>query len=183
MNIMDTPIKGVHSIETTAVADQRGSFSRLFCADELSLLLGGRTIAQTNLSRTITPGTIRGLHFQHPPHAEMKFVRCLRGKVWDVALDLRAASPTFFQWYAETLTPENARMLLIPEGCAHGFQTLEPDSELLYLTTQFYAPSAEGGVRHDDPACAIPWPLPLTVISDKDAAFPLLGQQFKGVVL
>jgi len=183
MNIADTRIKGVQVIESAPVTDQRSMFMRLFCADALAPLLSGRTIAQANASRTTRPGTVRGLHFQHRPHAEMKFVRCLRGKVWDVALDLRAGSPTFLRWHAEELTPGNAKMLLVPEGCAHGFQALEPDSELLYFTTQFYAPDAEGGVRYNDPACAIPWPLPLADISGKDASFPLLAKDFSGLMV
>ncbi len=116
----------------------------------------------------------------HPPHAEMKLVRCLRGRVWDVAVDLRAESPTFLHWHAEELSPDNHRMVVIPEGCAHGFQVLTPDSELLYLHTAFYAPDAEGGVRHDDPALGIRWPLPVTDLSPRDRSHPLIDAGDRG---
>jgi dTDP-4-dehydrorhamnose 3,5-epimerase len=123
------------------------------------------------------------MHYQHPPHAEMKLVRCVKGGVWDVAVDLRAGSPTFLQWHAEELTPQNARMLIVPEGCAHGFQALEPDSELLYLHTAFYTPEAEGGVAHDDPRLAISWPLPVVDLSTRDRAHPQIMPSFSGISL
>jgi dTDP-4-dehydrorhamnose 3,5-epimerase len=183
MKILNTPIAGVNIIESAAVSDQRGSFMRLFCISELAPVLGERSIVQINHSFTSQRGAVRGMHFQNSPHAEMKLVRCLRGKVRDVALDLRAGSPTFLKWHAEELSAENGRMLTIPEGCAHGFQALEPDSELLYLHTQFYAPSAEGGIRYDDPLCSILWPLPVTEISARDASYTLLDKTFCGIVL
>ena len=129
MHIQQTVIEGVMVVETTPFVDQRGAFLRLFCERELSAILGERRIVQINYSRTEAVGTIRGLHYQRPPHAEMKLVRCLRGRVWDVALDLRQGSPTFLHWHAEELTPDNAQMLVIPEGCAHGFQALEAGME------------------------------------------------------
>jgi dTDP-4-dehydrorhamnose 3,5-epimerase len=113
----------------------------------------------------------------------MKFVRCLRGRVWDVALDLREGSRTFLRWHAEELSPENTRMLVIPEGCAHGFQVLAADSELLYLHTAFYDPASEGGIRPDDPALAIPWPLAITDTSARDRGHALLESSFKGLSL
>lgn len=121
------------------------------------------------------------MHFQHPPYAEVKFVRCLRGRVWDVAVDLRAGSPTFLRWHAEELSPENAHMLVIPEGCAHGFQTLEADTELLYLHTTAYTPGAEGGVRYDDPAIGIRWPLPAANISSRDTGHAWIATDFTGL--
>ena len=126
-------------------------------------------------------GAVRGLHFQLAPHAEMKLVRCLKGRVWDVAVDLRAGSPTFLQWHAETLSPDTMRMIVIPEGFAHGFQVLEPDSELLYLHTAAYNADAERAVRYDDPRLGIRWPLPVTQTSLRDAAHPPLGADFIGV--
>jgi dTDP-4-dehydrorhamnose 3,5-epimerase len=123
------------------------------------------------------------MHFQYPPHAEMKLVRCLKGRVWDVAVDLRYRSPTFLQWHAEELTPNSGRMMVIPEGFAHGFQVLEPDSELLYLHTAPYTPSAEGGLRHNDPKLGIHWPLHVTDLSERDAAHPLIGEAFQGVIV
>ena len=174
MEITPTTIPGVLIAETRLQVDHRGVFARLYCESELAGIIGNRHIVQINHSRTAAVGAIRGMHFQHPPHAEMKLVRCLKGRVWDVAVDLRADSPTFLKWHAEELTPENARMLVIPHGCAHGFQVLEPESELLYLHTACYAPEAEGGVRHDDPQLGIAWPL-------RDRGHPLVGPDFSGL--
>ena len=176
-----TAIAGVTSIATGWVQDARGAFARLFCEQELAPWLDGRRIVQINHSLTHAVGTVRGLHFQHAPHAETKLVRCLRGRVWDVVVDLRRGSPTFLRWHAEELSAGNARMLLVPEGCAHGFQVLEADSELLYLHSAAYTASAEGGLRHDDPALAITWPLPPQGLSERDRQHPLLPPDFKGL--
>ena len=181
MNIKPTAIRGVMIVETNPRIDDRGAFERLYCEHQLAPVIGKRRIVQINHSRTTVVGAIRGMHFQRPPRAEMKLVRCLKGKVWDVAVDLRADSPTFLKWHAEELTPGNARMLVISEGCAHGFQTLEPDSELLYLHTAFYAPEAEGGIRYDDPLLAITWPLPVTDISLRDTGHLLISTDFHGL--
>lgn len=181
MKIQPTAIDGVAVVETTPFIDRRGLFARLFCERELSAMLGERRIVQANYSRTEAKGAIRGLHYQLPPHAEMKLVRCLRGRVWDVALDLREGSATFLGWHAEELTPGNALMLVIPEGCAHGFQVLEPGSELLYLHTAPHAPTAEGGVRADDPRLKINWPLPITDLSPRDQSLPWLSADFAGI--
>lgn len=181
MNVGVTAISGVRVVETTRHVDLRGSFSRLYCERELEPVIGNRRIVQINQSRTSAVGVVRGMHFQRPPNAEMKLVRCLKGRIWDVALDLRSHSLTFLKWHAEELTPDSARMLVIPEGCAHGFQVLEPDSEVLYLHTAFYTPEAEGGIRHDDPRIAIRWPLPVTDISLRDTAHPLIGSDFYGL--
>lgn len=180
MKIESTPIAGVVVVESTTLQDSRGAFGRLYCERELAEVAGERRIVQINRSSTSAIGTIRGMHYQRPPAAEMKFVRCLRGRVWDVAVDLRAGSPTFLRWHAEELCAERARMLVIPEGCAHGFQVLEPDSELLYLHTNFYAPGDEGALRWDDPAIGIAWPLPVTDLSMRDAGHPLLERHFSG---
>lgn len=181
MKILGTAIQGVSVIESKPLFDVRGSFARLFCVDELADVIGQRSIVQANLSRTTAVGVIRGMHFQYPPHAEMKLVRCLRGRVWDVAVDLRTDSPTFLQWHAEELTADNLHMLVIPEGCAHGFQTLAAESELLYLHTACYAPGSEGGCRYDDPRLGIDWPLPATDLSTRDRQHALLDEQFSGV--
>ena len=181
MMIIDTPLADLKVVQSSPHRDERGTFTRLFCARELQPLLGERQIAQINYSRTSHVGAVRGMHFQLPPHAEMKMVRCLRGRVWDVAVDLRENSPTFLQWHAQELTPDDSQMLLIPEGFAHGFQALEPESELLYLHTEFYHPPSEGGLRHDDPRLAIAWPLPPQDLSPRDLAHPLLGPDFAGV--
>jgi dTDP-4-dehydrorhamnose 3,5-epimerase len=169
--------------ESQIFKDERGAFARLFCEQELSAVLGVRKIVQINHSCTEAVGAVRGLHFQHTPHAEMKLVRCLKGKVWDVAVDLRANSSNFKRWYAQELSPQNAYMMVIPEGFAHGFQVLEAGSELLYLHTAFYKPEAEGGVRHDDPALGITWPLPVTDISKRDSSHAYLDTSFRGIVL
>jgi dTDP-4-dehydrorhamnose 3,5-epimerase len=183
VKIHPTPILDLMVVETTPYADNRGAFSRLYCEDELVSLIGPRRIVQINQSRTATIGAVRGLHFQRPPYAEMKLVRCSKGRVWDVAVDLRPNSPTFLCWHAEELTPTNTCMMVIPEGFAHGFQVLEPESELLYLHTAFYTPGAEGGLRHDDPRLAIHWPLAVTDLSPRDAAHELINSDFSGIAL
>ena len=165
-------------VETEPFTDHRGSFARLFCARELAQVIGDRTIVQVNHSCTATVGAVRGLHFQRPPYAEMKLVRCLKGRVWDLAVDLRTGSPTFLQWHAEELTPANTRMLVIPEGCAHGFQVLEASSELLYLHTAFHTPEAEDGIPYNDTLLAINWPLPVTDLSQRDARQEAISSNF-----
>lgn len=181
MNILTTPIPNLMLIETAQHVDARGAFSRLYCERELTDLIGQRRIVQINHSRTVQVGAVRGFHFQRPPHAEMKLVRCLKGRVWDVAIDLRPDSPTFLCWHAEELTPGNTRMMVIPEGFAHGFQVMEPESELLYLHTALYAPDAEGGLRHDDPRLGIDWPLAVTDLSPRDAGHAFIDSNFQGI--
>jgi dTDP-4-dehydrorhamnose 3,5-epimerase len=175
-----SPLAGVIGIETPPVSDHRGSFARLFCERELADVLDERRIVQINHSRTQQVGAVRGMHYQRSPQAEMKFVRCLSGRVWDVAVDLRAGSPTFLRWHAQELSPGNARMLVIPEGCAHGFQALEAGSELLYLHTAFYAPELEGGVHCLDPRLGIEWPLAVLDLSPRDAHHAPIGPEFEG---
>jgi dTDP-4-dehydrorhamnose 3,5-epimerase len=183
VNIRATFISGLVVVETIPHIDNRGAFARLYCEQDLARLVGPRRIVQINHSHTKTIGAVRGLHYQRPPHAEMKLVRCLKGRVWDVAVDLRHNSPTFLRWHAEELTPINSRMMVIPEGFAHGFQVLEPATELLYLHTAFYAPGAEGGLRHDDPRLAIHWPLTITDLSRRDAAHAFINSDFFGLAL
>jgi dTDP-4-dehydrorhamnose 3,5-epimerase len=183
MKVSQTPIDGLMVVATSSRSDHRGSFSRLYCHEELRDVIGQRQIAQINHSQTSNVGAVRGLHYQQGPHAEMKLVRCLKGKVWDVAVDLRHGSPTFLKWHAEELSPDNSNMMVIPEGCAHGFQVLEPGCELLYLHTNFFASSAEGGVRPTDPMLSIGWPLPVKDLSDRDQNLPLLASDFTGLVL
>jgi len=183
MRISTTQINDLMVVETSSIVDARGAFSRLYCEDELQAAIGERRILQINYSRTDIVGAVRGLHYQLSPHAEMKLVRCIKGRVWDVAVDLRCKSPTFLHWHAEELTPANARMMVIPEGFAHGFQALEPESELLYLHTAFYAPREERGLRHDDPRIGIRWPLTITELSRRDATHPLIESNFFGELL
>lgn len=178
-----TPLPGVAIVDGTPFRDHRGAFMRLYCERELVSLVGERKIVQVNHSRTSAKGAVRGLHYQRPPEAEMKLVRCLKGKVWDVAVDLRRGSPTFLHWHAEELSADNARMIVIPEGFAHGFQALEPESELLYLHTAFYNPAAEGGVSCNDPRLAIRWPLPVTDLSVRDAGHAALTDEFSGITI
>ena len=183
MKIYPTPTVDLVVAESKPFKDERGAFARLFCDQELSSLIGQRKIVQINHSCTEVVGAVRGLHFQYAPHAEMKLVRCLKGKVWDVAVDLRPQSPSYKRWYAQELSPQNAHMMVIPEGFAHGFQVLEAGSELLYLHTAFYMPASEGGVRHDDPALAIAWPIQVTEISVRDSSHTYIDRSFRGVVL
>ena len=169
-------IPGVIELLSHSSKDLRGTFLNIFRIQDpaYSENWSGRSIAQVNLSRTEVVGTIRGLHLQTEPHSEAKLVRCLRGRVWDVGVDLRQDSVTYGYWHAVELSPERANALLIPEGCAHGFQVLEPGSELLYLHSGAWVPEAETGVRFDDPQLAIPWPLTPRGLSERDLALPLL---------
>ena len=183
MKIIQTALPGVVVVETTPYADHRGAFARLYCERELAPVIDRRRIVQINHSRTAMVGAVRGMHFQYPPHAEMKLARCLAGRIWDVAVDLRVGSPAFLRWHAEELTPDNARMLVIPEGCAHGFQVLEPDSELLYLCTAFYTPDAEDGVSCNDPHLDITWPLPVVGLSQRDNSFPPITANYSGIAV
>lgn len=177
----DTTLPGLRLIQRHRIGDHRGFLDRLFCDEELTAAGWVRPIAQINHTYTHQKGTVRGLHFQYPPHAEMKLVTCLRGVVWDVAVDLRPDSPTFLSWHAEELSRENQRALLIPEGFAHGFQTLTPDVEMLYCHTGSYAPDAEGGLHPEDTRLSINWPQPITELSERDASHPAVTDKFEGV--
>ena len=175
------PLEGAFRIVPVVRGDERGSFSRLFCARELSSLLGERSVAQANLSRTGRRASIRGLHYQLPPHCETKILGCISGRVFDVIVDLRAGSPSFLRWHGEELDGARPRLLYVPEGFAHGFQTLTDDATMLYFHTAFHAPGFEGGLRWDDPRLAIPWPLPPAELSARDRAHPLLDATFEGI--
>jgi len=182
LSLIPQPLAGLTVVQTAAFEDHRGAFARLFCAHELAEL-GMQPIVQINHSLTRVAGAVRGLHFQRPPKAEAKLVRCLRGRVLDVAVDLRAGSPTYLSWRAVELSALNRLALFVPRGFAHGFQTLTPDCELLYLHDEFYSPEHEGGLRHDDPALLIPWPLPVADLSARDAAHPLLSPGFAPLLI
>lgn len=181
MKITPLQIPGAAVVQAEPRRDQRGVFARWFCREELAGLLGGRHIVDINASRTEDAGTIRGMHFQYKPALEMKLVRCTRGAVYDVIVDLRAGSPTLLQWHAQRLDPESMDMIVVPEGVAHGFQAIEPGSEMLYLHTAPHAPQCEGGLRYDDPAVGIDWPIQPTVISERDRSHPLLDASFGGI--
>lgn len=180
-DILDTPLAGLRILQRKPIGDNRGYLERLFCSEELRVLAPGKHIEQINRTLTASRGTVRGLHLQRPPHAEIKFVSCLRGEVFDVAVDLRHNSPTFLRWHAEVLSAENHKTLVIPEGFAHGFQTLTDNCEMLYFHTAPYQPAAEGGLNVQDPRLAIQWPLPVSGLSPRDAAHPLLADDFTGV--
>lgn len=174
---------GLRLVERHHIGDARGFLSRLFCASELATGGWVKPVAQINHTHTAKRGTVRGLHFQRPPHAEMKLVSCIRGEVWDVAVDMRAGSKTFRRWHAERLSADNGRALLIPEGFAHGFQTLSDDVEMLYCHSMAYAEAAEGGLNPRDPLLKIDWPLEIQELSARDAGHSLLNVQFTGLVL
>ena len=182
-DILDTPLQGLKLIQRKPIGDHRGYLERMFCAEELQSLIHGKGIVQINLTLTAKRGTVRGLHFQYPPHAETKVVSCLRGEVFDVAVDLRQGSPTFLHWHAEILSADNHRTLLIPEGFAHGFQTLTEGCELLYFHTAAYQPSAAGGLNAQDPRLDIRWPEAVLELSSRDAAHPPVIAAFVGVVV
>lgn len=181
MNIVQMPLYNTWLIETELFEDERGKFARFFCQEELGRIQKEICVKQVNYSVTNQKGAIRGMHFQYPPKAEVKLVRCLRGTVFDVMVDLRKDSKTFLQWHGVKLSGENMNMLYIPQGVAHGFQTLEENCVMLYLHTEFYSPSHEGGVRFDDPKIAVQWPLEVTEISSRDKKHSLLPDDFSGI--
>lgn len=182
-NITTTSLQGLQVLQRKLLGDSRGYLERLFCADELQTQLSGKQIVQINHTLTEKRGTVRGMHFQYPPHAETKFVMCLQGEVFDVAVDLRRDSPSFLQWHGEVLSADNHKTLVIPEGFAHGFQTLTDDCEMLYFHTVSYHPSAEGGLNAQDPCLVIQWPLPISEQSGRDKEHPILTPDFQGIVL
>ncbi|ALS59547.1 dTDP-4-dehydrorhamnose 3,5-epimerase [Pandoraea norimbergensis] len=182
-DIVDTALQGLKVLDKQVMGDARGYLERMYCADDLDGVLGSRRIAQINHTATAKRGTVRGMHFQRPPHAEVKLVSCIRGEVFDVAVDLRRDSPTFLQWHAQVLSAENHRSLLIPEGFAHGFQCLSDDCELLYFHTAAYCGPAEGGLCATDARLAIDWPLPVIGLSPRDAAHPAIDDTFVGLLL
>lgn len=167
-----TRLAGVTLVELQPASDERGFFARTFCVREFAGQGLETAFVQHSISRTARAGSIRGMHFQRPPHEEVKLLRCLKGAIHDVLIDIRPDSPTYMRWEAYELTADNRRQLYVPAGVAHGFQTLAPDTEVGYLISAFYAPDAAAGIRHDDPAFAIGWPLPVADISAKDRAWP-----------
>ena len=182
MRINKLLLEGAFVIEPEPIIDNRGIFARVFCRQELQNMLHGKNIVQINHSVTKQKGAIRGMHFQRPPKAEIKMVKCLHGSVFDVMIDLRQGSSTFLKWSGEILSADNMKMLYIPEGFAHGFQTLEENCELIYLHTEFYSLEHEGSVRYDDPKIGIKWPLRVTDVSEKDQKQQLLSSNFKGII-
>ena len=175
MIIHKTAIEGPAIIELEQRADDRGFFARTFCVDEFGAAGLPTAVEQCNLSGNFKAGTLRGMHFQIAPHPEAKLVRCIRGAIVDIIVDMRPDSPTRLQHIAVELTADNKKALLVPPHFAHGYQTLVDDTEVLYQVSGSYAPESERGLRHDDPALGIIWPLPVQVISAKDASWPLMA--------
>lgn len=172
MIFRETALPGVFVIEPEPWEDQRGFFARTWCQREFAEHGLDPRLVQCSVSFNRRRGTLRGMHYQAPPHAEAKLIRCTRGAIWDVALDLRSGSPTFGQHVGEELSAANRAALYIPEGFAHGFQTLEDDTEVLYQMSEFYAPDAARGIRFDDPAFGIRWPLPEPIMLNRDRTYP-----------
>lgn len=181
MKFLETPLPGAYLIELEPLRDERGLFARTFCQEEFSRIGFQKRIVQINHSVTRKKGSIRGIHYQLPPASEAKLIRCIHGRVFDVMMDLRSASPNFLRHYGVELSKDNMRMVFIPEGFAHGFQTLTDDAELLYHHSEFYTPYCERGLRYDDPALAINWPLPVSEVSVKDQSYPLIDASFMGM--
>jgi dTDP-4-dehydrorhamnose 3,5-epimerase len=168
MTFDETPIPGAWLVGLERRGDERGFFARLFCAEEFGAHGLATSFVQVNNSLSVERGTLRGMHYQLPPAAEVKLVRCVRGALLDVVLDLRPDSPTFKSWYGAELSAENRLMMYVPEGCAHGLLTLEPDTEAVYFVTAPYSPEHERGVRWNDPEFGIEWPFEPSLLSDKD---------------
>ncbi len=182
MQFHSTPLAGAYSISLEPFVDERGLFARTFCQREFAAIGHDKDFVQFNHSRNTHKGTIRGLHYQNPPHAEIKLIRCIKGAVYDVLVDVRKHSPTFLQHFGIELSAENMLMIYIPEGFAHGFQTLKDDTELIYHHTAFYTPGAESGLKFDDSRLDIKWPLPPTIISEKDQNNPSVDQSFAELI-
>ena len=183
MRLSETTLPGAYVVEWEPHTDERGFFARTFCQREFAVIREGITFVQANVSHNRSAGTTRGMHFQYPPAAEAKLIACVAGAVVDVIVDIRRGSATFLEHIAVELTATNDRMLFVPEGFAHGFQTLVPDTRLMYHHTEFYEPGSEGGLRYSDPRLGIAWPHAEVTISDKDAAYPLIDGSFAGIAL
>jgi dTDP-4-dehydrorhamnose 3,5-epimerase len=181
--IYPTPLEGLMVIQRKCIGDNRGHFARLFCAEEMRIGGWAGPVAQVNHSFSSLCATVRGMHFQYPPHAEMKLVSCLEGEIFDVAVDIRRGSPTFLRWHAERLSAGNRRAMLIPAGFAHGYQTLTTNCALLYVHSAEYAPDSEGALRPTDPRLQIDWPLRIGELSARDRGHQLLDATFEGIVL
>ena len=179
MKFLETPLSGLYVVELETLNDERGFFARSFCVREFEALGLDSTVAQCNISFNTKVGTLRGLHFQAPPHEEAKLIRCTRGAIYDVAVDIRPDSRTYLNWHAVEITQDNRRMMFIPRGFAHGFQTLVDNSEVFYLMSEFYHPECARGLRWNDPVLAITWPLENPIVSDKDRIYPLLDRTQK----
>lgn len=181
MIFISTTLQDSYVIEPKTFMDNRGWFSRYFCKEEFKKIQHQKEWVQMNHSFTTHKGTIRGMHYQIAPYREIKLIRCIAGSIYDVIIDVRKNSPTFLQWFGVTLSAENKKMLYIPEGFAHGFQSLTDNVELLYHHSEYYTPGAEGGIKYDDNRINIKWPLSVSTISERDAAHPYIDNHFKGL--
>jgi dTDP-4-dehydrorhamnose 3,5-epimerase len=181
MKFFETELKGAYTIDIEPRKDDRGLFARTFCKREFQEIGHTKEFVQFNHSMSVLKGTLRGMHFQYPPFSEIKLIRCIRGQVLDVIIDLRAGSPTFLNHIGVILSEENMRMIYVPEGFAHGFQTLEDNSQMIYHHTEYYTPGNEGGLNFKDPILNIQWPLEPTNLSDKDQKYPFIDNNFKGI--
>ncbi len=183
LDFFDTPLAGLQVVQRKPIEDTRGFLSRFFCAEEFKRAGLNKSISQINHTLTHKKGAIRGLHYQKPPHAETKVVSCIKGEIFDVAVDLRKNSSTFLRWHGEVLSAKNQRSMLIPEGFAHGFQTLTEECELIYLHTSPYVQEAEAAFNVTDPRLEIAWPLAITELSDRDRLHPMITPDFEGIAL
>lgn len=183
MKFIETALNGCYIVEPGVMEDNRGWFARTYCKEEFGQIGHIKEWLQLNHSVTFKKGSLRGMHFQLPPFAETKMVRCIEGNIFDVIVDIRANSPTFLSWLGIELSAANKKMIYIPEGFAHGFQTLSDDCQLIYHHTALYRPAAEGGLRFDDKMINIVWPLPVTEISERDQSHTYLDNQFKGLMI
>lgn len=181
MTFSPTTLDGSYLVHPERFSDDRGWFARTYCANEFKQIRHRDEWVQMNHSYTAKKGTIRGMHYQLPPFREIKLVRCIRGKVFDVIVDIRKESPTFLKWFGIELNDLEMKMLYIPEGFAHGFQTLSDDCELIYMHSEFYQPGHEGGIKYNDKLVNIQWPEDIAVISNRDEAHPALNENFKGI--
>jgi dTDP-4-dehydrorhamnose 3,5-epimerase len=174
-------LNGAFTIDVQPFEDNRGFFTRTFCEKEFAAHNLVQHFVQSNHSGTKGKGVVRGMHFQHSPFCEVKLVKCVQGAIFDVIVDVRSGSPTFLQWYGAELTAENKRMMYVPAGFAHGFQSLTDYSEITYMVSNFYNKESEGGIKYNDEKVAIEWPLPVSLVSDKDMKIPLVDSSFEGV--
>ncbi|PZV15197.1 MAG: dTDP-4-dehydrorhamnose 3,5-epimerase [Leptolyngbya sp.] len=170
----ETPLAGAYIVDVDIKADNRGFFARAFCAQEFAEIGIKPEVAQINLCHNGTQGTVRGMHYQVPPASETKLIRCTRGEIYDVIVDLRPNSPTYLKHFGVELTADNFRALYVPEMFGHGYQTLTSEAEIVYVVSEFYTPGCEQGLRYNDPALNVQWPLPVSLISDKDNSWDLL---------
>ena len=174
MRFEQTPLAGSYLVHLDPRVDARGTFARAFCAQEFAAHGLETSFVQANISSNARAGTVRGMHFQRAPHAEVKLVRCTRGAIYDVIVDMREGSKTYLGWFGAELSEENGRMMYVPKGFAHGYQALSDGATAFYMVSSFYAPDSEGGLRFDDPRLSIKWPRAISEFSDKDAKWPLL---------